>query len=98
MEGGAQDGKGLDMSFTPNPSDIRVPDGVLEDIRARIAAYPWHEMPDDGGWDYGTNLDYMRELCAWWLERFDWRAQEEAPQPLRALQGAGGRHRPPLRS
>jgi len=50
---------------------------VLEDIRARVAAFPWHEMPDDGGWDYGTNLDYMRELCAWWLERFDWRAQEE---------------------
>ena len=60
----------------PRSFRIQVPDEVLEDIRARVAAYPWHEMPDDGGWDYGTNLDYMRELCAWWLERFDWRAQE----------------------
>ena len=23
------------------------------------------------------NLDYMKELCAYWLDAFDWRAQEE---------------------
>jgi microsomal epoxide hydrolase len=33
-------------------------------------------MPDDGGWDYGTNLDYMKELCAYWVDEFDWRKQE----------------------
>ena len=62
----------------PRPFRIQVPDEVLEGIRAKVAAYPWHEMPDDGGWDYGTNLDYMKELCAFWLQDcFDWRAQEE---------------------
>ncbi len=34
----------------------------LPKITARVAAYPWHEMPDDGGWDYGVNLDYMKEF------------------------------------
>ena len=33
-------------------------------------------MPDDGGWSYGANLDYMKELCAYWLDDFDWRKQE----------------------
>jgi microsomal epoxide hydrolase len=33
-------------------------------------------MPHDGGWAYGTNLEYMKELCAYWLDEFDWRAQE----------------------
>jgi microsomal epoxide hydrolase len=33
-------------------------------------------MPEDGGWAYGTNLDYMKELCAYWVEQFDWRKQE----------------------
>jgi len=61
---------------TPTPFRIEVPERVLERIRARVADYAWHEMPDDGGWDYGTNLDYMKELCAYWLEEFDWRAQE----------------------
>ena len=45
------------------PFRIEVPDEILENIRKRVRDYPWHEMPDDGGWEYGTNLDYMRELC-----------------------------------
>ncbi|WP_298922259.1 epoxide hydrolase family protein [uncultured Roseobacter sp.] len=59
------------------PFACRVSDDVLNTIRTRVAQFPWHEMPDDGGWDYGTNLDYMRELCAYWVDEFDWRAQEE---------------------
>lgn len=35
-------------------------------------------MPDDGGWAYGTNLDYMKELCRYWIDEFDWRQQEAA--------------------
>ena len=58
------------------PFRIDVPDEILDRIRARVAEYPWHEMPDDGGWGYGTNLDYLKELCAYWLEVFDWRKQE----------------------
>jgi len=33
-------------------------------------------MPDDGGWAYGANLPYMQELCAYWLEEYDWRLHE----------------------
>lgn len=60
------------------PFHLDVPDKTLDQIRARVAAYPWHEMPDDGGWAYGTNLDYLKEFCAYWLEEFDWRKQEAA--------------------
>ena len=42
-----------------------------------MASFPWHEMPDDGGWDYGTNLDYLREFCDYWVTEFDWRKQEK---------------------
>ena len=59
-----------------NPFQFKVPDGELENILRRVAAYPWHEMPDDGGWDYGTNLEYLKELCAYWVDEFDWRVQE----------------------
>ncbi|MGB3147312.1 MAG: epoxide hydrolase family protein [Paracoccaceae bacterium] len=58
------------------PFRLHVPDAVLAGILARVADYPWHEMPDDGGWDYGTNMDYLKELCAYWIDGFDWRAQE----------------------
>ena len=66
----------IDMT-SPKPFRIEVSDEVLERIRAKVTGYVWHEMPVDGGWAYGANLDYMKELCAYWLAEFDWRAQEE---------------------
>lgn len=64
------------MTASIEPFHLHVPDETLEHIRARVAAYSWHEMPDDGGWGYGTNLDYLKEFCAYWVEEFDWREQE----------------------
>ena len=58
------------------PFTIDVPDSVLHRIRSKVAQFPWHEMPDDGGWHYGTNLDFMKTFCDYWLEGFDWRHQE----------------------
>jgi len=58
------------------PFTLAVPDETLAQIRQRVANYPWHEMPDDGGWSYGANLDYMKEFCAYWVEEYDWRAHE----------------------
>mgnify|MGYP003997765663 FL=1 len=60
------------------PFHLTVPDDTLNRIRLRVAEFPWHEMPADGGWAYGTNLDYMKQLCRYWLEEFDWRKQEKA--------------------
>ena len=61
---------------SPKPFRVAVPEETLERIHAKVAGYTWHYMPDDGGWGYGANLDYMKELCAYWLDEFDWRAQE----------------------
>jgi len=60
------------------PFSIDIPEATLQAVRARVAAYPWHEMPDDGGWQFGTNLDYMKQLAAYWVDGFDWREQEAA--------------------
>lgn len=73
------------------PFECHVPETALETIKTRVAAFPWHEMPDDGGWDYGANLDYMKELCAYWVEKFDWRKAEARlnafPQYKASVQG-----------
>jgi pimeloyl-ACP methyl ester carboxylesterase len=63
---------------SPQPFHVNIPDQTLNRIRTRVIEYPWHEMPDDGGWAYGANLDYMKELCTYWVEEFDWRKQETA--------------------
>ena len=64
------------MVNSVRPFVIEVPDEAISAINARVAAFPWHEMPDDGGWEYGSNLDYMKELAAYWVNEFDWRKQE----------------------
>ncbi len=64
------------------PFKIDVPDSTLENIRAKVRAYEWHEMPrgEDliGTWAYGANLDYMKALCAHWVDGYDWRKWEKA--------------------
>ena len=44
------------------PFKINISNKTIEEINTKVANYPWHEMPDDGGWNYGTNLDYMKEI------------------------------------
>ena len=58
------------------PFSVSIPDESIDAIKTRVAEFPWHEMPDDGGWDYGTNLDYMREFCDYWVQEYDWRKHE----------------------
>ena len=55
---------------------IDVPEDVIQKIYTRVKEYPWHEMPDDGGWSYGTNLNYMKDFCDYWINKFNWREQE----------------------
>lgn len=59
-----------------NKFKIDVPEDVIQKIYTRVKEYPWHEMPDDGGWSYGTNLDYMKDFCDYWINKFNWREQE----------------------
>ena len=59
------------------PFKINISNKIIEDINTKVANYSWHEMPDDGGWNYGTNLDYMKEISKYWVDKFDWRKTEE---------------------
>ena len=59
-----------------NNFKIDVPEDVIQNIYTRVKEYPWHEMPDDGGWSYGTNLNYMKDFCDYWINKFNWREQE----------------------
>ena len=58
------------------PFKIQVPDAVLRDLKERLARTRFPEELPGAAWDYGTDLDYLKELVAYWRDRFDWRAQE----------------------
>jgi len=59
------------------PFKVEISDKFLKNIYSKVKNYPWHEMPDDGGWAYGTNLNYMKEISKHWIEKFDWKKTEE---------------------
>ncbi|MDC1236581.1 epoxide hydrolase [Pelagibacteraceae bacterium] len=58
------------------PFKLNIPDKALQEIYTKVKNYPWHEMPDDGGWKYGSNLEYMKEISSYWVKDFDWRKYE----------------------
>ncbi len=57
---------------------INVPEETLQDLRQRLSRTRWPDEIPGSGWDYGSNLDYIKELVEYWRTRFDWRAQEKA--------------------
>ena len=59
------------------PFKLEISDKILQNIYSKVKNYPWHEMPDDGGWDYGTNLDYMKEFSNYWIKKYDWKKTEK---------------------
>jgi len=59
------------------PFKVNISDQIIKDVYDKVKKYPWHEMPNDGGWEYGTNLDYMKEISKYWVDKFDWRKTEE---------------------
>lgn len=58
------------------PFHIAVPDEVLTDLRTRLERTRFADDLPDTGWEYGTNLGYLRELVDYWLTGYDWRSHE----------------------
>jgi pimeloyl-ACP methyl ester carboxylesterase len=59
------------------PFKLNVSNDILKEINLKVKNYRWHEMPDDGGWEYGTNLDYMKEISEYWVHEFNWKKHED---------------------
>jgi microsomal epoxide hydrolase len=60
----------------PRPFHIAVSDEDLADLQHRLRATRWPEPIDGAGWDYGASIAYVRELCAYWAEDYNWREHE----------------------
>jgi epoxide hydrolase len=61
---------------------INVPDATLKDLNERLARTRFPSEIEQSGWEYGTNLAYLKELVAYWRTKYDWRKQERALNQL----------------
>jgi microsomal epoxide hydrolase len=66
------------MSESIRPFKIEVPDAVLADLRERLARTRWPDQLPGTGWEYGTELAYLKQLCESWRTTYDWRQHEAA--------------------
>ncbi len=62
------------MAITP--FKVEVAEHILQDLRERLDRTRWPDEIAGSGWDYGSNLDYIKELVEYWRTTFDWRSQE----------------------
>jgi microsomal epoxide hydrolase len=63
-------------TIAPRPFLVHVADEVLGDLHERLSRVRWPDQIPDGGWKYGSDLDFMYELVTYWRTRYDWRKAE----------------------
>ena len=75
------------------PFQIEIPEADLRDLRERLARTRWPENETVGDWSQGVPLVYLKELCDYWAEQYDWRATEgrlnALPQVRTVIDGLG---------
>lgn len=81
------------MSDAVTPFRLDVPEAVLTDLRDRLTRTRWPERETVDDWSQGVPLGYLRELCRYWAEEYDWRATERRlnalPQFRTTIDGVG---------
>lgn len=50
---------------------------AVDDLRERLARTRWIDEIPGSGWQYGFNLDFLKDVCRYWRDEFDWKAQLE---------------------
>src|SRR5271170_1823982 len=77
--------------MAPERFAIQIPDATLADLALRLEATRWPDELVSAGWEFGSNLAYMRSLAEYWRHGYDWRREESAlnqlPQYCIALDG-----------
>ncbi|MEH1127246.1 epoxide hydrolase family protein [Micromonospora sp. CPCC 206061] len=72
---------------------ISVDEGVLDDLRDRLRRTRWPEPGPVQDWSQGVPLDYLRELCRYWAEEYEWPVRQERlnalPQFRTTIDGLG---------
>ncbi len=64
------------MSDELRPFRVDIPAADLTDLRERLARTRWPEPATVDDWSQGVPLEFLRDLCGYWADGYDWRATE----------------------
>jgi len=57
---------------------ISVPDEALEDLHRRLRQTRWPDTVSNSGWTYGLDVEWMESIADYWLNQYNWSAQQRA--------------------
>jgi len=60
------------------PFELPYSQSAVDDLRDRLRRTRWPDQVADSGWTYGFDLAFLQDICRYWAEHFDWRAQLES--------------------
>ena len=55
---------------------IDIPDADIEDLKRRLDRTRWPDQIPGTEWRYGAKTEYIRSLCDYWRNQYDWRKHE----------------------
>jgi epoxide hydrolase len=58
------------------PFRVDIAEAALDDLRQRLLRTRWAEAEPVADWSQGVPHGYLRELCRYWADGYDWRATE----------------------
>jgi pimeloyl-ACP methyl ester carboxylesterase len=58
------------------PFRVEIAEAALDDLRQRLLRTRWAEAEPVADWSQGIPHGYLRELCRYWADGYDWRATE----------------------
>jgi pimeloyl-ACP methyl ester carboxylesterase len=81
------------MTTAIEPFRIQATDAQLDDLRRRLRATRWPDRETVDDWSQGIPLAYVQDVCAYWADKYDWRARESRlnrfPQFRTPIDGLG---------
>jgi epoxide hydrolase len=59
------------------PFSIPFSQSAVDDLRGRLERTRWPDEIPGANWQYGVDLSFLQQICEYWRDRFDWKAQVE---------------------
>jgi hypothetical protein len=60
----------------PEPFTVRIDQGAIDDLMARLHRTRWSPEIQNSQWEYGASGAFLKDLLEYWQQGFDWRKQE----------------------
>jgi len=59
------------------PFSIPFSKNAVDDLRDRLGRTRWPDEVPGTAWEYGFDLAFLKDICDYWRDQFDWKAQVE---------------------